>query len=41
MQQHCSAWESRRNNLKVKTNWQFSTDDARIKLRKLYPTTDG
>jgi DDE superfamily endonuclease len=41
MQKHCSAWEDRRNGSKVKANWQFSTDDARIKLRKLYPTIEG
>jgi hypothetical protein len=40
MQEHNSAWESRRNGSKVKVNWQFSTSDARIKLRKLYPTID-
>jgi hypothetical protein len=35
------AGENRRNESKVKVNWQFSTGDARIKLRKLYPTFDG
>jgi hypothetical protein len=25
----------------VKAKWQFTTADARIKLRKLYPTFDG
>ena len=32
-----AAWEFRRNQKKVKVNWQFTTDDARIKLKKLYP----
>jgi hypothetical protein len=41
MQRHVSAWETRRNESKVKADWQFSTADARIKLRKLYPTIDG
>jgi DDE superfamily endonuclease len=41
MQEHVSAWERRRNGAKVKANWQFSTANARIKLRKLYPTLDG
>jgi hypothetical protein len=41
MQEHNAAWESRRNGSKVKVNWQFSTPDARIKLRKLYPTIEG
>ena len=35
-----SAWENRRNSMDVTINWQFTTDDARIKLRKLYPTID-
>lgn len=41
MQQHVAAWEKRRNESKVKVNWQFSTVDARVKLRKLYPTFEG
>jgi hypothetical protein len=32
------AWERNRNNRKAKINWQFKTDDARIKLKRLYPT---
>lgn len=32
------AWQQKRNQKKVKANWQFKTKDARIKLRKLYPT---
>jgi hypothetical protein len=31
------AWESERNELGVKCNWRFKTEDARIKLKKLYP----
>src|SRR3954453_23709574 len=38
---HVSAGESRRNGAKVKANWQLTTADARVKLRKLYPTVDG
>jgi hypothetical protein len=40
MQQHVTAWEKRRNESKVKVEWQFSTADARVKLRKLYPTLE-
>jgi hypothetical protein len=36
-----AAWEKRRNGAKVKADWQFTTADARVKLRKLYPTVDG
>jgi hypothetical protein len=32
------AWEEHRNNRNAKINWQFNANDARIKLRKLYPT---
>jgi hypothetical protein len=31
------AWETERNSLEVKCNWQFTTEQARIKLRSLYP----
>lgn len=31
------AWNNARNKMKVKTNWRFTTQDARIKLKKLYP----
>jgi hypothetical protein len=34
----CAAWHKDRNQLKRKADWQFTTPDARIKLRKLYPT---
>jgi hypothetical protein len=32
-----AAWETRRNQAKVKIEWQFTTADARIKLKRLYP----
>jgi len=35
-----SAWQSHRNNLNAKINWQFTTDKARVKLRRLYPTLE-
>ena len=41
MTAHVTAWEGRRNSAKVKADWQFRTADARVKLRKLYPTIDG
>lgn len=33
-----AAWECERNMAQVTINWQFTTADARIKLRHLYPT---
>lgn len=32
------AWQQHRNNKNGKINWQFTTNDARVKLRKLYPS---
>lgn len=38
MQEEVKAWELHRNNNNAKINWQFTTKDARIKLKKLYPS---
>jgi DDE superfamily endonuclease len=32
-----AAWEKQRNSLTATIDWQFTTADARIKLRRLYP----
>ena len=32
-----AVWEHKRNTVKTTIDWQFTTDDARIKLRRLYP----
>jgi transposase len=32
------AWQNHRNNKNSKIKWQFTTDQARIKLHKLYPS---
>ena len=32
------SWEKARNNKIARIKWQFTTDDARIKLSRLYPT---
>src|SRR3712207_4129249 len=32
-----AAWETRRNVAGGRINWRFTTEDARIKLKKLYP----
>ena len=34
------AWEARRNAKGVCVNWRFSLDDARVKLRRLYPSIE-
>jgi len=35
------AWATERNQRKTTINWQFTADDARIKLNRLYPSIDG
>jgi hypothetical protein len=40
MRTEVKAWESARNGMKARVNWQFTTEDARIKLKRLYPTLD-
>jgi hypothetical protein len=32
-----AAWEKRRNAVHVTVDWQFKAEDARIKLKRLYP----
>jgi hypothetical protein len=32
-----AAWEALHNASPAKIDWQFTTDDARIKLKRLYP----
>jgi hypothetical protein len=41
LEQQIAAWEQRRNRAGIKADWQFTTGDARLKLRKLYPTVEG
>jgi len=37
LSQEIAAWTSRRNGSDTIVNWRFTTNDARIKLKKLYP----
>jgi hypothetical protein len=32
-----AAWEANRNKSHAKADWQFTTADARVKLKRLYP----
>ncbi len=36
--QETTAWETERNDSGATVHWQFTTDDARIKLERLYPS---
>ena len=38
MRSEVKAWENSRNGKQAVINWRFTTEDARIKLRRLYPT---
>jgi hypothetical protein len=40
LRRQTEAWEKRRGTAKVKVNWQFTTADARTKLKTLYPSMD-
>ena len=33
-----AAWQARRNAAGTRVDWRFTTDDARIKLKRLYPS---
>jgi hypothetical protein len=33
-----AAWEERRNRHSIRIDWRFTTADARIKLKRLYPS---
>lgn len=40
MDAEIAAWQSDRNERRCGTNWRFTTTDARIKLKSLYPVHD-
>lgn len=39
VEKEVDAWQNTRNGANARINWQFTTADARIKLRRLYPQT--
>ncbi len=40
VRKEATAWQEYRNNKNATVNWQFTADDARIKLSRLYPSLD-
>ena len=38
LQAEVAAWQARRNTAGGTVDWRFTTDDARIKLKRLYPS---
>jgi hypothetical protein len=37
MRNEVAAWERDRNNRSSTIDWRFTTENARIKLKRLYP----
>ena len=40
LRREVNAWEAARDTAGTKADWQFTTENARIKLKKLYPSVD-
>lgn len=40
LKKEVQAWQTKRNLNPTKMDWQFTTENARVKLKKLYPTLD-
>ena len=41
VRKEAKAWQKFRNNMNAKVNWQFTAEDARIKLSRLCPMFDA
>ena len=41
LEREVAAWQAARNRAGRGVNWRFTTEDARIKLKHLYPTAQG
>ena len=37
LRREVNAWQDRCNRDTIQVNWRFTTEDARIKLKSLYP----
>lgn len=40
VQKQVHAWQTERNQAQVTIHWRFTTEDARIKLKRLYPSLE-
>jgi hypothetical protein len=38
LEREVAQWQNERNFIQAKVDWRFSNDEARIKLKRLYPT---
>ena len=41
LQEEISAWQLHCDQMYAKVNWQFTTADARVKLKRFYPSFDA
>jgi len=41
LQAQVESWQRERNQAHVTINWRFTTQDARVKLKRLYPSIKG
>ena len=41
VEREVAAWVKRRNGAEAAIDWRFTTEDARIKLKRLYPAVHG
>jgi len=37
LNEELASWHARRNMSQKRVDWQFTTTDARVKLKRLYP----
>ncbi|MCS4039516.1 transposase [Salinibacter ruber] len=40
IEQRTTAWQKQRNESEATVDWHFATEEARVKLRRLYPQID-
>ena len=40
LEREAEAWCEERNRIGASVDWRFSTEEARIKLRSLFPSTE-
>ena len=38
LRREVAAWQAQRNQDAIRVDWRFTTEDARIKLKSLYPS---
>jgi hypothetical protein len=41
LRREVTAWQNERNQNRSRTNWRFTTEDARIRLARLYPSFEA